>query len=155
MTEHRERVLRLERTFDVPVERVFEAWTSEEVLRRWLHAGPDWETPTAEVDLRVGGSIRVVMRDAADGSEYGAEGKYTVVEPPHRLVFSWVWDHEPDHPQLIELLFSEHGGRTSVSMTNSAIRSDSLRRDQERGWHRCYDNLDRALGTPYPGGTDR
>jgi hypothetical protein len=30
MTEHRARVLRIERTFDAPVERVFEAWTSEE-----------------------------------------------------------------------------------------------------------------------------
>jgi uncharacterized protein YndB with AHSA1/START domain len=46
MTEHREHVLRIERTFDAPVDRVFEAWTSEEVLRRWLHDHPDWETPT-------------------------------------------------------------------------------------------------------------
>jgi hypothetical protein len=61
MTEHREHVLRIERTVDAPVDRVFEAWTSEEVLRRWLHDHPDWETPTAEVDLRVGGRIRVVM----------------------------------------------------------------------------------------------
>jgi len=29
MIEHRERVLRIERTFDAPVERVFDAWTSE------------------------------------------------------------------------------------------------------------------------------
>ena len=46
MTEHRARVLRIERTFDAPVERVFEAWTSEEVLRRWLHGMPGWETRT-------------------------------------------------------------------------------------------------------------
>src|SRR5262249_44727272 len=63
MTEHRERVLRIERSFDAPVEKVFEAWTSEEVLRRWLHGMPGWETPTADVDLRVGGRIRIVMRD--------------------------------------------------------------------------------------------
>ena len=65
MTDHRARVLRIERAFDAPAERVFEAWTSEEVLRRWLHAGPDWETPTADVDLRVGGAIRIVMRGPA------------------------------------------------------------------------------------------
>ena len=49
MTEHRDRVLRIERTFDASLERVFAAWTSEEVLRRWLHGMPGWETPTAEV----------------------------------------------------------------------------------------------------------
>jgi uncharacterized protein YndB with AHSA1/START domain len=145
VTEHRERVLRLERTFDVPVERVFEAWTSEEVLRRWLHGMPGWETSTAEVDLRVGGRIRIVMRDPVDGTEAGATGEYRVVEPPHRLVFTWVWDDEPDRPQLIELELSERDGRTSVAMTNSSIPDDERRASQRRGWNVCYDNLDRLL----------
>lgn len=145
MTDHRERVLRIERTFDAPAQRVFEAWTSEEVLRAWLHGTPDWETPIAEVDLRVGGRIRIVMRNPSDGAEYGATGEYTVVEPPHRLVFSWVWDEDPDTPQLIELEFSERAGRTAVVMTNSAIPTDGRLKDQQRGWHQCYDNLDRVL----------
>jgi uncharacterized protein YndB with AHSA1/START domain len=148
VTKHRDHVLRIERTFDAPIGRVFEAWTSEAVLRRWLHAGSEWETPSAEVDLRAGGSIRIVMRDPVDGTEHGATGEYVVVEPPRRLVFTWVWDHDRDRPQLVELLFSERGGRTSVRMTNSAIPSDGRREDQERGWHRCYDNLDRALRCP-------
>jgi uncharacterized protein YndB with AHSA1/START domain len=145
MTEHRERVLRIERMFDAPVERVFEAWTSEEVLRRWLHGMPGWETPTAEVDLRVGGRIRVVMRDPVDGAEAGASGEYRVVEPPHRLVFTWVWDDRPDEPQLIELELVEREGRTSVSMTNSSIPDDERRASQRRGWNVCYDNLERLL----------
>ena len=145
MTRHRERVLRLERTFDASVEQVFEAWTSEEVLRRWLRGMPGWETPTAEVALRVGGRIRIVMRDPADGTEVGASGEYTVVEPPRRLVFTWVWDHDPDRPQLVELEFSEQAGGTLVQMTNSAIPTDGRLRDQERGWHVCYDNLERVL----------
>jgi uncharacterized protein YndB with AHSA1/START domain len=150
VAEPRDHVLQIARTFDAPIDRVFAAWTSAEVLRRWLHAGPDWDTPTAEVELRVGGRIRVVMRDPADGAEYGATGEYTVVEPPHRLVFTWVWDHDPDRPQLIELLFSERDGQTSVSMTNSAIPTDGDVRDQRRGWHRCYDNLERVLRTQGP-----
>jgi len=145
MTEHRERVLRIERTFGAPIERVFEAWTSEEVLRRWLHGVPGWETPTAEVDLRVGGTIRIVMRDPSDGAEAGATGEYMLVEPPSRLVFTWVWDADPGRPQLIELEFAEQAGRTFVRMTNSAIPTDGRRTDQERGWYMCYDNLDRVL----------
>jgi uncharacterized protein YndB with AHSA1/START domain len=145
MTEHRAQVLRIERTFDAPVERVFEAWTSQEVLRRWLYGMPGWETPTAEVDLRVGGRIRIVMRDPADGTEAGATGEYLVVEPPQRLVFTWVWDDQPDHPQLIELEFSELQGRTAVLMTNSAIPTDGRLMSQERGWNVCYDNLERLL----------
>ena len=87
------------------------------------------------------------MRDPATGSEWGARGEYTTVEPPHRLVFTWVWDHDPSNPQLIELELSEHEGTTTVLMINSGIRSDERRRDQEEGWNRCYDNLERALAT--------
>jgi uncharacterized protein YndB with AHSA1/START domain len=145
MTERRERVLRIERTFEAPVEQVYEAWTSEDVLRRWLHGMPDGETPIAEVDLRVGGRIRIVMRRPSDGAEYGATGEYTVVDPPHRLVFKWVWDDDPDNPQVIELEFSEREGATTVVMINSAIPTDGQLKDQEDGWHRCYDNLDRVL----------
>jgi uncharacterized protein YndB with AHSA1/START domain len=138
-------VLRIERTFAAPAEAVFEAWTSEEVLRRWLHAEPGWDTPVAEVDLRVGGTLRVVMRNPATGSEYGARGEYTAVEPPNKLAFTWVWDHDPANPQLIELELLERDGSTTVLMINSGIPNDDVRRDQEGGWHRCYDNLDRTL----------
>jgi uncharacterized protein YndB with AHSA1/START domain len=145
MTEHRARILNIERSFDAPVERVFEAWTSEEVLRRWLHGMRGWETPTAEVDLRVGGRIRIVMRDASDGAEAGATGEYRVVEPPHRLVFTWVWDDQPERPQLIELEFFEREGKTTVVMTNSSIPSDERWESQQRGWTVCFDNLDLLL----------
>ena len=145
MTEHRARVLRIERIFNAPVERVFAAWTSEEVLRRWLHGMSGWETPTAEVDLRVGGRIRILMRDPSGGAESGATGEYRVVDPPHRLVFTWVWDDQPDQPQLIELEFSERDGGTTVLMTNSSIPGDERWASQQRGWNVCFDNLDRVL----------
>ena len=145
MTEHRARVLQIERAFDASVERVFEAWTSEEVLRRWLYGRADLETPIAEVDLRVGGRIRIVMRNPAGVDEGAATGEYTVVEPPHRLVFTWVWDDDPDNPQLIELEFTEQDGRTTVRMTNSGIPTDERWESQQRGWHVCYDNLERVL----------
>jgi uncharacterized protein YndB with AHSA1/START domain len=145
MNEHQTRVLRIERAFTAPIQRVFEAWTSDVVLRRWLHGMRGWETPTAEVDLRVGGTIRIVMRDPTDGTEAGATGEYTVVDPPRRLVFTWVWDDRPEEQQLIELEFSEQDGRTTVRMTNSSIPTDERRESQERGWNVCYDNLERVL----------
>ena len=55
--------LRIERTYRAPAEAVFDAWTSEEVIRRWWRTERGYETSEAEVDLRVGGAVRVVMRD--------------------------------------------------------------------------------------------
>ena len=83
MTEETGRVVRIERTFAASAEDVFDAWTSPEVMRRWFHCAPDWETPEAEVDLRVGGKVRVAMR-RPDGTEVEAQGVYT----PARAGFS-------------------------------------------------------------------
>jgi uncharacterized protein YndB with AHSA1/START domain len=138
-------VLEIERTFDAPAQEVFDAWTSERVIRRWFHADAEWETPTAEVDLRVGGRLRIVMRDPLAGEDHGASGEYTVVEPPRRLAFTWNWDDHDSELQLIELEFSESDGATTVRMTSHDIATEERRDSHREGWGICFDNLDRVL----------
>ena len=138
--------LRMERTYRAPAQAVFDAWTSEEVLRRWLHAGRDWETTEAEVDLRVGGTVRVVMRDPEADAEYGGGGTYTEIDPPRRLAFTWLWDDNSTR-MLIEIDFEEAGGVTTVRFTHSGLWDEDAVRSHEGGWTRCFDNLERALGT--------
>ena len=144
MTEGSGYVVRIERTFAAPVEEVFDAWTSPEVMRRWFHPGPDWGTPQAEVDLRVGGRVRVVMR-RPDGTEASAHGEYSLIDRPHRLVMTWTFDDDTSNEQLMELSFSEAEGSTRVSMVNSAISTDERRGRQDEGWHLCLDELERVL----------
>ena len=144
MTEESVHVVRIERTFAAPAEDVFDAWTSPEVIRRWLHCAPDWDTPEAEVDLRVGGKVRVVMRKP-DGTEIEAQGEYTLIDRPHRLVMTWTFDDDPSNEQLIELSFSESEGSTTVLMVNSGISTDERRDAQDEGWHGCLDELERVL----------
>ena len=144
MTAGSGRVIRVERAFAASAEEVFDAWTSPEVMRRWLHCGPDWGTPVAEVDLRVGGKVRVVMR-RPDGSEAQMQGEYTLIDRPHRLEMTWTFDDDPSNEQMIELSFSESEGATTVVMVNSNIATDERRRDQDLGWQGCFDQLQRVL----------
>jgi uncharacterized protein YndB with AHSA1/START domain len=144
VTEASGHVVRIERTFAAPAEDVFDAWTSPEVMRRWFHVAPDWETPEAEVDLRVGGKVRVVMR-RSDGTEVEARGEYTLVDRPHRLVMTWAFDDDPSNEQLIELSFSESEGSTRVLMVNSGISTEERRDAQDWGWHGCFNGLERVL----------
>jgi uncharacterized protein YndB with AHSA1/START domain len=144
MTETAGHVVRIERTFAAPADEVFDAWTSPEVMRRWFHVEPDWTTPLAEVDLRVGGSVRILMR-RPDGSEFGARGEYTLIDRPRRLVMTWIFDHDAAGEQLMDLSFSESEGKTTVLLVNSAIPSDELRRSQDRGWNGCLNELERVL----------
>lgn len=137
--------LRIERSFQASAEEVFDAWTSPEVMRRWFHCGPDWETPVAEVDLRVGGAVRIVMR-RPDGRQSGARGEYTMIDRPRRLVMTWTFDDAAANQQLIELSFSESAGMTTVVLTNRDISTDERRESQDLGWRLCLDELERLLG---------
>jgi uncharacterized protein YndB with AHSA1/START domain len=141
-----DQTLRIERTFRAPAEAVFDAWTSEEVLRRWWHRERDWETTEAEVDLRVGGVVRVVMRDPHKDVEYGGGGNFTEIEPPTRLAFTWTWDRDDDTRRtLIELDFEEADGITKVRFTHSGLWDEEAVRDHENGWGKFFDNLERVL----------
>ena len=144
MTGEEGYTVRIERTFSASAEDVFDAWTSPEVMRRWLHPGRDWATPEAEVDLRVGGSVRVVMRKP-DGSEVEAKGEYTLIDRPHRLVMTWTFSDEPSNEQLLELSFTESEGSTTVLLVNTGISTDGRRDEQDWGWRGCLDQLEHVL----------
>jgi uncharacterized protein YndB with AHSA1/START domain len=144
MTERLGHAVRIERTFAATAEDVFDAWTSPEVMRRWFHPAPDWETPEAEVDLRVGGRVRVVMRKP-DDTEAEAHGEFTLIDRPHRLVMTWTFDDEPSNEQLIELSFSESEGSTTVLLVNTGISTDARRDAQDWGWRGCLEQLGRVL----------
>jgi uncharacterized protein YndB with AHSA1/START domain len=144
VTEETGYVVRIERTYAAPAEAVFDAWTSPEVMRRWLHCGPDWGTPEAEVDLRVGGKVRVVMR-RPDRTDAQMWGEYTLIDRPHRLVMIWTFDDDPSNEQLIELSFTEAEGATTVLLVNSRISTDQRRGAQDWGWRACLEQLDRLL----------
>jgi uncharacterized protein YndB with AHSA1/START domain len=140
------RVVRIERTFAASAEEMFDAWTSPDVMRRWFHCDSAWDTPVADVDLQVGGKIRVVMR-RPDGTEVEAQGIFTLIDRPHRLVMTWTFDDDPSNEQLLELSFTESNGATTVLLVNSRISSDERRDEQTKGWHGCLDELDRLLTT--------
>jgi uncharacterized protein YndB with AHSA1/START domain len=136
--------LQIERTFQASAERVFDAWTSEEVIRRWWQAELGWETSEAEVDLRVGGAVRVVMRDPDRGIDHGGGGTYTEIERPHRLAFTWIWDGD-GRRTLIEIDFEERDGATTVRFTHSDLWDEEAVRSHESGWGRILDSLGRTL----------
>ena len=139
--------LRIERTYAAPVERVFDAWTSPEVMRRWWQAEIGWETSEAEVDLRVGGAVRVVMHDPGRGVDHGGGGRYTEIDRPARLAFTWLWDGD-DRRTLIEIDFEEADGATTVRFTHSGLWSEEAVRSHEGGWGRILDRLGLDLARP-------
>ena len=76
----------LEREIDVPVELVWEAWTTPESIKEWFCPKP-WSVSSCEIDLRPGGRFNTVMR-SPEGDEFPNSGCYLEVVPNKRLVFT-------------------------------------------------------------------
>jgi uncharacterized protein YndB with AHSA1/START domain len=134
--------LRIERTFNATAEAVFDAWTNPEVMRRWFHAGADWETAEAEVELRVGGRVRVVMR-RPEGTTAEMGGEYLVIDRPNRLVMTWTFAYSPGNQQQLDVQFTQTGDVTTVVLLNTGISTDARRESQDYGWRQCLDELGR------------
>lgn len=137
--------LRLTRTFAAPREKVFGAWTHPEELKKWFHP-PGYETPSAEIDLRVGGKYRIGMRKLPDGEVFYLSGTYREVRPPERLVYTWKWEAEPElGDTVVTVEFHGRGGSTEIVLTHELFPTEKARQEHEHGWSGGLDNLARIL----------
>ena len=73
------------RTFNAPLEKVWDAWTTSELVMRWW--GPlGFTAPVANIDFRVGGVSLVCMR-SAEGFEIYNSWTYTRIVPMTSIEF--------------------------------------------------------------------
>jgi uncharacterized protein YndB with AHSA1/START domain len=149
VTTPTEREIVLTRVFDAPRELVFDAFTKPELLKRWF--GPrGWSLVVCEVDLRVGGSFRFVMR-GPDGKDMGMRGVYREIAAPERSVHMESFDDYPGESQVTTVL-NEQGGKTTLTATilypSKEIRDMVLKSGMEHGAAESYDKLAEALASP-------
>ena len=134
------------RAFDAPRQRVFDAWTKPELLRRWY--GPrNYRLVTCDVDLRVGGAWRYVLR-APDGTDMELLGVYREIVVPELLVTT---ERNVDceagegAETIVTTRFTEHDSRTVVTSCitypSTQLRDAVLRSGMERGVAEAYDRL--------------
>ena len=140
--------LRLTRRLAAPRERVFDAWTDPEVLRRWWASMPGWTTPSAQVDLRVGGRYRLAMQEVGGGAVHAVVGEYTEVRRPERLAYTWTWEgHPPEmagsEGTLVVVDFVAEGDGTEVVITHTGFADEGIRGMHAHGWNAVMDNLER------------
>jgi uncharacterized protein YndB with AHSA1/START domain len=112
ITPPAERDIVLTRVFHAPRRVVFDAMTKPDLLRRWF--GPrGWSLVVCEVDLKVGGAWRFVLR-GPDGTEMGMRGVYREIVPPERIVGTETFDDVPGE-SLRTAVLVEEGGRTTLT----------------------------------------
>lgn len=141
-----EQEVMLERLIDAPLERVYRAWTDPALLKQWW--GPHGFTnPVCEVDARVGGRMRIVMR-GPDGTDYPMSATFRAIEPGKRLVFVAVAEDAAGDALLesfTEVLFWARGRQTFLTVKASAVGlapvAAEMLKGMEEGWSGSLDRL--------------
>jgi uncharacterized protein YndB with AHSA1/START domain len=136
----------INRVFDAPRERVWQAWTDPKMMAQWF--GPRGFTSSVpELNARIGGQLRIVMH-GPDGHDYPMKGAFREVRPPERLVFSNIAT-DTDGNHLLEgettVTFSERAGKTTLMLKSHAIGkvpiAAQMLAGMEAGWTQSIDKL--------------
>ena len=148
VTTPTEREIVMTRVFDAPRRLVFDAFSKPELLKRWF--GPrGWSLVVCEVDLRVGGGFRFVLR-SPDGKEMGMRGVYREIAPPERSVHMESFDDYPGESQ-VTAVFVEQGGKTTLTATvlypSQEVRDAVIKSGMEHGAAESYDKLAELLAS--------
>ncbi len=143
-------VLKIERLFNAPVERIFKAWTEPSFISSWF--GPkDFTVKKTEVDCRPGGQYEISLI-APDGSAVIHFGEYLLVDKPHKLIFTWILANQAcagssSHQAntLVELNFFQQGAQTLLILQHEKLPDEASLRGHQFGWQSSFDNLDTIL----------
>ena len=134
-----DRKLVIKRVYDAPIDLVWSAWADPDQAKQWW--GPrGFSAPVVELDERPGGKWRALMI-APDGTELWQHGIYRELVPKKKIVYTFVWDREPDHEMLVSIDFAAKGKKTEITFQQTGFKSDGEREGHKGGWGESFDRL--------------
>jgi len=108
-----DRELVVRRTFNAPAHIVFEAWSKPELFKQWwVPKSVGMSLVSCDMDIRTGGTYRLVFSHPAFDQPMAFFGTYREVTPHKRLVWT---NEDSDQGALTTVTFEEHDGKTLVT----------------------------------------
>jgi uncharacterized protein YndB with AHSA1/START domain len=124
----------VETLVNAPVEKVWKSWNTPEDIIQWNSAHPEWHTPRATNDLRVGGEFtsRMEAKDGSMGFDFG--GVYDEVETHKTIAYTM------SDGRKVRITFAPEGNATRVVETFDA-EDQNPHEMQRAGWQAIMDNF--------------
>jgi len=139
MADHSEGTHRvsIRRNMPAPRDVVYEAWIDPQGIREWMCPG-DAISAEAVLDVRVGGSYRIVMRSRE--RDYVHTGVYQVVEPNAKLVFTWTQEGN-EVTTLVTVEFLARGSESELVLTHERFTKADVAQRYQSGWGTIAEKL--------------
>ncbi len=115
---------------------VFNAFRDPKLLPQWFtpHADISVEVLAFAFSLQGGFRLRYSM---PDGTHPIVAGMYEIIEKPHRIVFSWVWEEPDIHANIstrVVVQLVKKNERTEVIINHEQLPSQDACSRYEKGW---------------------
>jgi uncharacterized protein YndB with AHSA1/START domain len=133
-------ILEVRRVLPASPDEVFRAWTDPSLLSRWMSPVGHAE---AEVDVRVGGSLRIVM--VGEGRRIEHTGEYLEIDPPTRLAFTWRSEYTGAEPTIVRVSLAPSGEGTEFLLTHEGLTEEAAA-SHGGGWGQILDRLAHEVG---------
>jgi uncharacterized protein YndB with AHSA1/START domain len=146
VTTPSDREIRIERIFNAPRDRVWQAMTDPKLIAQWWGRGN--KLVIEKFELERGGHWRFV--EHGPEGVHGFEGRFREVTPPSRVVQTFEWDGMPAYVIIETMTLEDLGdGRTQLVTTSLFHTTDErdgfLKSGMEGGVNESYAALDRLL----------
>jgi len=147
----------INRTFNLPVDKVWQAWTQAESCKKWW--GPKGYTcPSCTMDFREGGKYLSAMR-SPEGNEFWSTGVYKEIVQKEKLVCTDSFSDNKGNiiPAAdlgmpgewpmeckVTITFKEDGDKTNMELHHEGIPA-AMHEDCKAGWQSSLDKLEESF----------
>jgi uncharacterized protein YndB with AHSA1/START domain len=142
----------LTRTFNAQRRLVWEAMFTPDKMRRWMLPPPGLTMTVCEVEVRVGGVLKLAWRNEEANPFMTLEGVFKEVTPHERAVHTETMATASGQTigTLVETHeFAEKGGVTTMRITQAYeskdARDGAIASGMDQGMEACYQQLDEVL----------
>ena len=134
----------IERSYDAPPQRVFDAWADPAAKARWL--GPSEKPEGAySLDFTVGGHEHLAIPTGDGAPVYRFDAVYQDIVPGQRIVYAYDMhrDDERISVSLATVVIEADGAGTRLTLTEQGVFLDGLDTpaQREQGTHMLMDTL--------------
>ena len=142
--------LEIRRVIRASRQRVFEAWTRSEEIRKWLGPGMI-SVSDVQMDARLNGGYRIEMKGSVDGNpelserRVPVEGVYTEVKPNELIQFTWKPGWHPGEESLVTVRLRDVEGGTELLLTHERFADEQSREGHAKGWNDTLAKLEREV----------